>query len=414
MAIRKICILGLGYIGLPTAATLTNRGMQVIGVDIDTQVVDSINRGIAHIVEPGLQDLVHKAVKNNFLHATTKIEPADIFIIGVPTPFKENHQPDLSYVEKAVAMIASVLQKNNLIVLESTSPVGTTEKIRDNLAAMRPDLKFPYANDEIADINISYCPERIIPGQALRELVENDRVIGGISKACTTKAISLYQLFVTGKCLAADARTAELTKLTENAFRDVNIAFANELSLLCDKFNINVWELIKLANHHPRVNILQPGPGVGGHCIAVDPWFLIAAHPEITPLMQAARNVNDHKPSYIINQIKQATKLHSEPTIACLGLSFKRDVDDLRESPAVNIVAALAAEKIGKIFVVEPHIHTLPEKLKIYSNIQLLSLNEALQKAEIVTLLVDHQHFMNIDKTLLKDKTIIDTRGIWR
>lgn len=414
MSNKKICVIGLGYIGLPTAATLAARGLQVMGIDINPAVVASINQGAAHIVEPGLNQLVSDAVKNKLLRATSTMEAADIFIIAVPTPFKENHQPDLSYVYAAVKMLAPVLTKNNLIILESTSPVGTTEAIRDQLAKLRPDLKFPSTDNTTAEIAIAYCPERIIPGQALRELIENDRVIGGITKKCAEQAAAFYRSFVSGDCMISSARTAELTKLTENAFRDVNIAFANELSLLCDKLNVNVWELIDLANHHPRVNILQPGPGVGGHCIAVDPWFLISAQPEVTTLMHQARVINDSKPKYVIDKIKQASSQHHKPSIACLGLSFKRDVDDLRESPAVNIVEELAAQQIGNIFVVEPHIQSLPQNLKKYAHVELVPLATALQNAQIIALLVDHQVFLQVDASLLQNKNIIDTRGIWR
>lgn len=411
---KTVSIVGLGYIGLPTAAVLASRGVQVIGVDVSERVVNTLNSGNVHIVEPDLDILVQGVVNAGTFRAVTRPEPADVFLIAVPTPFYDDHKPDISYVEAAAISIAPVLRRGNLVILESTSPVGTTEKISHWLAKVRPDLTFPHQVGESADVQIAHCPERVLPGHVLRELIENDRIIGGISHLCTKRATELYQIFVEGKCIATDARTAEMSKLTENAFRDVNIAFANELSLICDRLGIDVWELIALANYHPRVNILQPGPGVGGHCIAVDPWFIVDSAPEEARLIRVAREVNDSKPHFVIGKVHAAAERFKTPVIACLGLAFKADIDDLRESPALEIVKHLAATMGGELLVAEPYIDELPPSLAGCSNVKLVAVEDALAKADIVVVLVNHQPFSQLDRSLLANKVIIDTRGQFR
>jgi UDP-N-acetyl-D-mannosaminuronic acid dehydrogenase len=408
----RVSVIGLGYIGLPTAAVIASRGVEVLGVDVSEHAVNTINQGKVHIVEPDLDMLVQAAVTTGKLKAALSPEPADAFMIAVPTPFKENKSPDLSYIKSALETIAPVLARGNLIVLESTSPVGTTEQISEWLAELRPDLKLPHTDGEQADLFIAHCPERVLPGRVLQELVSNDRIIGGITPRCAERAIELYQLFVRGECLQTTARTAEMAKLTENAFRDVNIAFANELSIICDRLKINVWELIKLANRHPRVNILSPGPGVGGHCIAVDPWFIVDSAPEQAQIIRKAREINDNKPLYVIEKIRQAADQFKKPVIACLGLAFKADIDDLRESPALDIARQLLTENIGEILLVEPNIKKLPAKLANY-NAELTTLNQALEKANILVVLVDHKQFKSLQPADVTTKVVIDTRGIF-
>ncbi|MDX1538479.1 UDP-N-acetyl-D-mannosamine dehydrogenase [Arsukibacterium sp.] len=408
----RVSVIGLGYIGLPTAAVIASRGVEVLGVDVSEHAVNTINQGKVHIVEPDLDMLVQAAVTTGKLKAALSPEPADAFMIAVPTPFKENKSPDLSYIKAALETIAPVLARGNLIVLESTSPVGTTEQISEWLAELRPDLKLPHIDGEQADLYIAHCPERVLPGRVLQELVSNDRIIGGITPRCAERAIELYQLFVRGECLRTTARTAEMAKLTENAFRDVNIAFANELSIICDSLKINVWELIKLANRHPRVNILSPGPGVGGHCIAVDPWFIVDSAPEQAQIIRKAREINDNKPLYVIEKIRQAADQFKKPVIACLGLAFKADIDDLRESPALDIARQLLTENIGEILLVEPNIKKLPAKLANY-NAELTTLNQALEKANILVVLVDHKQFKSLQPADVTTKVVIDTRGIF-
>jgi UDP-N-acetyl-D-mannosaminuronic acid dehydrogenase len=413
-----VSIIGLGYIGLPTAAILTSKGVSVIGVDIDQNTVDIINKGEIHIIEPELDVLVRKAVDRNLLRATIKAEKADVFMIAVPTPFKGGNKPDLSYIKSAAKAIASVLEKGNLIILESTSPVGATEKMMEWMREERTDLSFPkFGDDKLkVDIAVAHCPERVLPGQVVRELVENDRIIGGVTTQCAERAHELYKIFVEADCLITDCRTAELSKLVENSFRDVNIAFANELSLICDKLDINVWELIKLANRHPRVNILQPGPGVGGHCIAVDPWFIVDSAPDEAKLIRMARLVNDSKPFFVLNKVDQAVqaigKDISELSIACLGLAFKPDIDDLRESPALSIANNVSLMGFKYTFIVEPNINAIPDIFNEKS-ISLTAMDKALKKADIVVLLVDHTSFKLMDLSLLSNKQVIDTRGIW-
>jgi UDP-N-acetyl-D-mannosaminuronic acid dehydrogenase len=421
MPFTTISVIGLGYIGLPTAAVFASRKKQVIGVDVNQRAVDLINRGQIHIVEPDLDMVVHAAVTEGYLRATTQPEAADAFLIAVPTPFKGDHEPDLSYIESASKSISPVLKKGDLVILESTSPVGATEQMAAWLAEARPDLSFPQTHGEDSDIRIAHCPERVLPGHVLRELVQNDRVIGGMTPKCSESAINLYKIFVQGECIVTNARTAEMCKLTENSFRDVNIAFANELSMICDKLNINVWELIHLANRHPRVKILQPGPGVGGHCIAVDPWFIVNKTPEQAKLIRAAREVNDNKPQWVIDSVKIAVtdvlqanpdKTARELTIACFGLTFKPNIDDLRESPALAITQKIAEMHAGRVFAVEPNIQELPQHTK--QSLELKTIEQALEEADIFVLLVDHNEFKSIDSEKLNKYPMIDTRGIWQ
>jgi len=413
-----VSIIGLGYIGLPTAAVLASKGVAVVGVDINQNAVDIINQGKIHIVEPELDNLVQKAVENKLLKAVTTPEKADIFIVAVPTPFKDDYKPDLSHIKSAAKAIAKVLEKGNLIILESTSPVGATEKMMAWIKEDRPDLSFPNfgADQSRADISVTYCPERVLPGHVVREIKENDRIIGGVTIRCGERARELYKLFVEGECLITDCRTAELSKLVENSFRDVNIAFANELSLVCDKLNINVWDLIKLSNRHPRVDILQPGPGVGGHCIAVDPWFIVDSAPEESKLIRMARLVNNSKPIFVLDKVDQAVesigKDVSELSVACLGLAFKPDIDDLRQSPALSIAQKIGSINFRSIFLVEPNIDYLPKSFDS-NNVELVGLEKAIRSADVVVLLVDHSSFKSMDLSLLSGKQVIDTRGIW-
>jgi UDP-N-acetyl-D-mannosaminuronic acid dehydrogenase len=392
-------MIGLGYIGLPTAAVFARYGMTIKGVDINQHAVDTINQGKIHIEEPGLEELVKLAVDAKLLKAYTTPQEADAFIMAVPTPFKgEDHEPNVDYIEAATRSLAKVLKKGDLVILESTSPVGTTEKMSQWLAEERPDLTFPHQEaGEESDVRVAHCPERILPGQMIRELVENDRVVGGITPKCTEAATALYKIFVQGECVETSARVAEMSKLTENSFRDVNIAFANELSLLCDKMDISVWELIEMANKHPRVNILQPGCGVGGHCIAVDPWFIVHDFPHDAKIIKTAREINDGKPLYVISKVKDTVKGIENPKIACLGLAFKPDIDDLRESPALEITKMLSDEANVEILVVEPNVKELPEVLANRKNVTLISLDQALQEADVAVVLVKHKEFINFN-----------------
>jgi UDP-N-acetyl-D-mannosaminuronic acid dehydrogenase len=417
----KVSIIGLGYIGLPTAAVLASVGHEVVGVDISQHVVDTVNRGEIHIVEPDLDSLVHAAVTSGRLRAVLSAEESDIFIIAVPTPFKEGNQPDLTYIKEAVGSIASCLRPGNLIILESTSPVGATENLAGWLASARPDLKFPVGADTTTNnIHLAYCPERVLPGSIVSELFKNDRIIGGVTSSCAKFAREFYETFVTGQCVETDARTAEMAKLTENAFRDVNIAFANELSLICDELSIDVWELISLSNRHPRVNILSPGPGVGGHCIAVDPWFIVNSAPKVSHLIRTARQVNDGKPDWVISKVNTAVErsrslLGRDVVVACLGLAFKANIDDLRESPSLEIAERLARQRSGlRLLIVEPYIEKLPSKLANEPEVELMELELALLKADVVVLLVDHHQFKSVDRACLDGKVVVDTRGVWR
>lgn len=420
MSFATISVIGLGYIGLPTAAAFASKQRNVVGIDINQHAVDTINRGAIHIVEPDLDKVVKTAVEGGFLRASTQPVEADAFLIAVPTPFKGDHEPDMVFVKAAAESIAPVLKKGALVILESTSPVGSTEQMAGWLADLRPDLTFPHQAGEAADINVAYCPERVLPGQVMVELIKNDRVIGGMTPVCSARASELYKTFLEGECVVTNSRTAEMCKLTENSFRDVNIAFANELSLICAAQEINVWELIRLANRHPRVNILQPGPGVGGHCIAVDPWFIVAQNPEQAQLIRTAREVNDGKPHWVVNQVKAAVadclaetgKRSSEITIACFGLAFKPNIDDLRESPAMEITQLLSSWHSGTTLAVEPNIHELPKKLS--GHCELATTEEALEQADVLVMLVDHQSFKAISGAQVQQRWIVDTKGVWR
>jgi UDP-N-acetyl-D-mannosaminuronic acid dehydrogenase len=408
--ISSVCVLGLGYIGLPTAATIASRGVDVVGVDVKNSVVDRLNAGEAHFAEADLDSLLSAAVINGKLRGALVPEAADVFIIAVPTPFLDNKNADLSYVEAATREIAKVLEPGNLLILESTSPVGTTAAICKWIEAERPELKAP-TNQGGGDFHVAYCPERILPGRMVFELVENDRVIGGISSKCSARAAELYSLFVRGELLFTSAGVAELVKLIENAYRDVNIAFANELSMVCEKLDLDVWEAINLANRHPRVNILNPGAGVGGHCIAVDPWFLISAEPELTPLMRTARDVNDTKPEFVLSRVRNQLERYKTPVVACLGISYKPDIDDLRESPALLIAEKLASEGV-ELIIVEPNIEELPESLSSATNVSHATLGAALDQADIILLLVGHSQFKKIEHSRVLRKSVIDTVGM--
>ncbi|WP_034918607.1 UDP-N-acetyl-D-mannosamine dehydrogenase [Erwinia sp. 9145] len=420
MNFNTISVIGLGYIGLPTAAAFASRRTRVIGIDINTHAVETINRGEIHIVEPDLDRVVKAAVGQGFLHAATRPMAADAFLIAVPTPFKGDHQPDMRFVKAAAESIAPVLASGNLVILESTSPVGATEQMAEWLAAARPDLTFPQQAGDNADIHIAYCPERVLPGNVMIELIKNDRVIGGMTPTASRLACDLYTIFLEGECVVTNARTAEMCKLTENSFRDVNIAFANELSLICADQGINVWELIRLANRHPRVNILQPGPGVGGHCIAVDPWFIVAQNPIQARLIRTAREVNDAKPHWVLEQVKKTVaeclaasdKRASELTIACFGLAFKPNIDDLRESPAMDVATMIADWHPGATLVVEPHITRLPPSLT--NKAELVSPDAALARADVHVLLVDHSVFRQLDMARVSSSWRVDTKGIWQ
>ena len=420
MSFNTISVIGLGYIGLPTAAAFASHQKKVVGVDINQHAVDTINRGAIHIVEPDLDLLVKRAVEDGFLRAVTTPEPADAFLIAVPTPFKGDHLPDMKFVESAALSLAPVLKKGDLIILESTSPVGATERMAVLLAEVRTDLTFPQQAGEQADINIAYCPERVLPGQVMVELIKNDRVIGGMTALCSQRASELYNIFLKGECVVTNSRTAEMCKLTENSFRDVNIAFANELSLICDAQGINVWELIGLANRHPRVNILQPGPGVGGHCIAVDPWFIVAQNPELARIIRTAREVNDSKPHWVVDRVKAALadcltttgKRAADVKIACFGLAFKQNIDDLRESPAVEVTHLIADWHAGETWAVEPNVHQLPDSLA--EKVTLHTLDDALKNADLLVMLVDHASFKAIPADQIEQSWIVDTKGVWR
>jgi UDP-N-acetyl-D-mannosaminuronic acid dehydrogenase len=420
MSFNTISVIGLGYIGLPTAGMFASCQKNVVGVDTNEQTVETVNRGEIHIVEPGLDTIVKSAVFSGHLRATTKPEPAEAFLIAVPTPFKtissDVPEPDLSYIEAAAYSIAPVLKQGDLVILESTSPVGTTEQLVKWLSNAREDLAFPQENGESADIYVAYCPERVLPGRVIEELVLNDRIIGGITPRCSDRAKKLYNTFVQGECVVTSARMAEMVKITENSCRDVEIAFANELSIICDKLDIDIWELISLANRHPRINILQPGPGVGGHCIAVDPWFIVSKTPNEAKIIRTAREINDQKPSWVLEKVKKAIADYFEKNvgatsrelvIACYGATFKPDIDDLRESPSLNIVQAVGRIHQGSVLVIEPNIKTL----NLNENIHLVDLEFGLLNAHIHIMLVDHKEFKGIEKP---NGFVIDVKGIWR
>lgn len=405
-----LTVIGLGYIGLPTAAMFAAGGLDVRGIDVDERVIETINSGAAHIVEPGLDEVVQRVVESGSLVAATEIGPSNAFIIAVPTPFRDGHRPDLSYVEAATRSLAPHLRAGDLVVLESTSPIGATEKVAEWIGELRPEMPVADVGRDDA-VAIAYCPERVLPGNILHELVHNDRIVGGLTSRCASRASALYAQVVKGDCRLTSARTAELAKLTENAFRDVNIAFANELSLVADDVGVNVWELIELANLHPRVNILQPGPGVGGHCIAVDPWFIVDAS-DNTSLIEAARQVNDEKPSWVVQRVVQAVKDFASPTVACLGLSYKPDIDDLRESPAIEVVQRLAGLSGARIVAVEPNIASKPTQLDGY-DVDFMELEEAMDLADIIVGLVPHQSIRELDPQRLQQSVVIDPAGIF-
>lgn len=413
--INSVAVIGLGYIGLPTAAILATNGISVVGVDVNQRTVDAVNRGEVPFVEPDLGVHVAGAVSQGNLRATTETPASQAYIVAVPTPFLDDRSADLSYIEAAARGIAPQLTGDELIILESTSPPRATRHLADYILELRPDLSLDGA-DGAPVVHFAHCPERVLPGRVMIELVTNDRIVGGITPEAAQLAKDLYAVFCQGEILLTDDVTAEMAKLVENSYRDVNIAFANELSVISDKLGIDVWELIRLANHHPRVNILQPGPGVGGHCIAVDPWFIVAAAPEESRLVRTAREVNDAKPEWVVAKVREAAMAHgSEPRIAALGLAFKANIDDLRESPAIGIAAELAESLPGsQLLVAEPHVDTLPRALEGRANVVLTDTADAIAQADVVVVLVDHDEFKAVSPEALTDKSIVDTRGIWR
>lgn len=410
---QKVAVIGLGYIGLPTAALIARSGARVLGIDVSPHVVETVNSGKVHIEEVDLDGLVQGVVSRGLLRASLSVEAADVFVIAVPTPVSEDHAPDISYVLDAARTVAPVLKAGDVVILESTSPVGTTEAMRDLLAELRPDLKMPVAGNGPADIAIAYCPERVLPGRILVELIDNDRCIGGITPRCARKALSFYRSFVRGACITTSARAAEMVKLVENSFRDVNIAFANELSVIAERAGIDVWEVIALANRHPRVNILQPGPGVGGHCIAVDPWFIVHADPENARLIRTAREVNDGKTDHVVAKASDLIDAFPGAEIACLGLAFKPNIDDFRESPAVKVAARLARRYGQRVKLVEPYARELPMEFA-QTGAELIDIDAAIERCGVFIVLVDHDVFKSVPLDERADKAVYDTRGIWR
>jgi UDP-N-acetyl-D-mannosaminuronic acid dehydrogenase len=411
--VKTVCVVGLGYIGLPTAATLASRGIDVIGVDINPDVVAAVNAGQPYFPEPDLDMLLRAATTLGKLRATDRPEPADAFIIAVPTPFNNDRSPNLSFIEAAADAIAPALAPGNVVILESTSPVGATARLAARLARLRPELRFPpERHAEPLDVHVAHCPERVLPGRMVRELIENDRIIGGMTEACAEHAEAVYRVFLRGTAFRTDAPTAELVKLVENAYRDVNIAYANELSVVCDELGLDVWRVIELANRHPRVAILQPGAGVGGHCIAVDPWFIVSSAPERTRLIRTAREVNDAKPRFVVSQIRERAERLKHPIVACLGLAYKPDVDDLRESPALEIAVELARDGAGRILVAEPNLRVLPPALAGLPNVELCDTLEAVRGADIVAILVAHSPFRKIPRDELMRRMVIDATGL--
>ncbi|MFK0039349.1 UDP-N-acetyl-D-mannosamine dehydrogenase [Paenarthrobacter sp. NPDC090517] len=410
--INRVAVIGLGYIGLPTAAILATNGIEVIGVDVSQRTVDAVNAGQVPFVEPDLGVHVSGAVSQGHLKATTSTPQAEAYIVAVPTPFQEDRSADLSYIEAAARGIAPQLQGGELLILESTSPPGATEHMANYILNLRPDLSLD-GSDSRPAILVAHCPERVLPGRVMIELVTNDRIVGGMTPEAAESAKNLYSVFCQGEILTTDAVTAEMAKLVENSYRDVNIAFANELSVISEKLGIDVWELIRLANHHPRVNILQPGPGVGGHCIAVDPWFIVAAAPDEARLIRTAREVNDAKPEWVFQQVVSSLQdLPATAEISVLGLAFKANIDDLRESPAIEIAAHLA-DALGdrRINIAEPHVEELPKQLSGHSNVELMSVAESIERSGVVVVLVDHDAVKEVAPELLVGKTVIDTRG---
>ena len=397
----EVCVVGLGYIGLPTAAVIARSGCRVLGVDVSDQVVETINQGAIHIEEADLDSLVHAVVSRGLLSASTAVQPADVFVIAVPTPFDADRAPDLGCVLAAGRSVAEVLKPGDMVILESTSPVGTTERLRDLIAELRPDLRCPGIGGGTPDVAIAYCPERVLPGRILEELANNDRSIGGVTPRCARKALAFYKRFVRGTCVTTDARSAEMTKLV-----------ANELSMVADRMGLDVWEVIRLANRHPRVNILQPGPGVGGHCIAVDPWFIVHGAPQDTPLIRTARGVNDHKIHHVIARAEALVAAHPGARVACLGLAFKANIDDFRESPARLVAATLARRFGSRIAVVEPHAAQLPREFE-GTGAEQIDIDTALESCAVLIVLVDHGVFRSVPLAERADKLVYDTRGIW-
>ncbi|WP_408935811.1 UDP-N-acetyl-D-mannosamine dehydrogenase [Corynebacterium marquesiae] len=415
MTKQKVAFVGLGYIGLPTAVVMANSGVDVTGVDVNAANVEKINCGEVTIVEPGLQEELNKALSSGRFRATTEQVHADAYIIAVPTPFTDSYDVDMKFIYSAAEAIAPQLVGDELIVLESTSPPQTTAKMAERILEIRTDLVADGAEnpDDKPVIYFAHCPERILPGYAMEELRTNDRIIGGQTTEATRRATEIYATFCKGELLPTNDVTAEMAKLTENSFRDVNIAFANELSLISDNLGIDVWELINLANHHPRVNILQPGPGVGGHCIAVDPWFIVAADPENSKLIHTARKVNDGKPEWVKQKVKETVAESNASKVAVFGLAFKADIDDLRESPALNIAVDLAEELEDKqILAVEPNVSDLPKRLKGFDNVELVSYTDALDQADVIVLLVDHKEFKALANDKFEGKNVVDTKGL--
>lgn len=410
---RGIAVIGLGYIGLPTSAAIASQGLQVKGVDINLDVVAAVNKGNVPIVEPDLDVAVAGAHARGNLTASVDVPEADAFLIAVPTPFTEGHQPDLSYVQAAAQAIAPRLRGGEIIILESTSPPGTTRRVSEWIQDARPDLDLPHREPETPDVFVAHCPERVLPGRIMIELVTNDRLVGGITAECSRRAADVYRLFCKGEILLTDAESAEMAKLVENSFRDVNIAFANELANICEAMTLDVWEIIRLANKHPRVNVLQPGPGVGGHCIAVDPWFIVSAAPKQAQLIKLAREINSERPHAVVEAAASVTG--EGGTIACLGLAYKADVEDLRESPSVLVTAELAKARPDiRVLAVEPNVGILPDELGAFPNVELTRLAKAITAADTVVLLVDHLEFKGVSREDLGDRPVIDTRGIWR
>jgi UDP-N-acetyl-D-mannosaminuronic acid dehydrogenase len=409
-----ICVVGLGYIGLPVASMLASRGHEVIGYDVNPRAVESINKGHAHFFEPDLDMLLKAAVNTGRLRASNTPVEADYYVIAVPTPFGEGHKPDLSYVDAATQAIAPHLRPGSTVVLESTSPVGTTERITQQLATARPDLRFPSYKDTVAenDVAVAHCPERILPGQMVRELVTNDRIIGGMTDKCSNAAAELYRSFVSSEMFITDCRTAEFVKLIENSYRDVNIAFANELSLICNRLDIDVWAAIELANRHPRVSILQPGPGVGGHCIAVDPWFIVSSAPEESRIIRTAREINDSKPHWIARQIIQHADRFKNPVVGCFGATYKPDVEDLRESPSLDVIRLLATHSDIRVVVCDPMIKALPEELKAVNSVSLASIDDTCNQSDIAAFLVGHRQFRQMHPNRFLNKIVVDAIGL--
>jgi len=411
----RVAILGMGYIGLPTAVALATRGIEVVGVDVNPETVAAVCRGEVPFVEPDLAVAVSGAVAMGRLTATLETPEVDAYIIAVPTPINGDNTADLSYVQAATKQIAERLKPGAIVILESTSPPGTTEKMKGWIGALRPDLRMPHDSEPHADISIAHCPERVLPGRIMIEMITNDRIVGGVTPRCTQRAASIYRVFAQGEILLTDAASAEMAKLVENAYRDVNIAFANELSLITEALHIDVWEVLRLANRHPRVNILSPGPGVGGHCIPIDPWFIVAAAPELSPLIRTAREVNDRRPHYVAEQVIAKAQRFRSPSIACLGLTFKANVDDIRESPAIEVVALIAAALPEvAISVCDPYVAVMPPLLRHHGNLCLQDAPQAVEQADIVVLLVEHEPFKAMRHTRLGGKVVYDTRGVWR